>query len=244
MFNSQVRHDDTLPKMICQLCYNQLDSFHYFFLKVEEVQRKLGLILSETELIPTDTALKLNDLSLDPCSQSLNSNITEETTSNEQFGIIKDLSNSFWPENQFFDQNLHISPANDILLIKHEENFNLISTETKNSETKSHKTSNNSDSASEKSNLNKSKKQSSKKKKKNDDAIVKACELAEFYKFSCEECSTIGKQNLFSTFGNLCDHYTKKHNSRGYVMCCGRKIFSRKSVRTHFLKHQRPEMFK
>ncbi|XP_069704130.1 zinc finger protein 774-like [Periplaneta americana] len=67
-------------------------------------------------------------------------------------------------------------------------------------------------------------------------------QLAAFYKYNCTLCEP--ETVSFSSFFLLCKHCRLKHNSRGYVSCCERKLYSKMSLVSHMLKHRQPGLYK
>ncbi|XP_075150585.1 uncharacterized protein LOC142224688 isoform X1 [Haematobia irritans] len=63
--------------------------------------------------------------------------------------------------------------------------------------------------------------------------------LQEHFKITCDKC-----QESFERFRFLCQHYTKEHNEEGYALCCGNKFYNRKSLVDHINYHLNPEYFK
>lgn len=53
----------------------------------------------------------------------------------------------------------------------------------------------------------------------------------------CELCEP---QPSFEIFKNMTDHYEAKHGTRGYVRCCNKQFFTRKSVVNHSDVHSNP----
>lgn len=71
-------------------------------------------------------------------------------------------------------------------------------------------------------------------KKVNDNAQA----IAKYLK--CEICDN---QVHFTTFVDLITHFQTEHNTKGYVRCCERQFFTRKSVVNHENQHSRPTDF-
>lgn len=56
---------------------------------------------------------------------------------------------------------------------------------------------------------------------------------------NCELCNT-----TFYTLLEARRHYPKKHNTSGYLKCCGRKFFYRYKALDHITHHLNPETHK
>ncbi|XP_021931003.1 zinc finger protein 154-like isoform X2 [Zootermopsis nevadensis] len=67
-------------------------------------------------------------------------------------------------------------------------------------------------------------------------------QLDEFYNYSCRICEP--GISVFSSFFLLTKHYRLKHNTRGYVLCCGRKLLSKPLLASHMMKHLQPSIYK
>lgn len=62
--------------------------------------------------------------------------------------------------------------------------------------------------------------------------------LAEYLK--CELCNNMA---YFATFSDLVTHFQDEHQTKGYVRCCNKQFFTRKSVVNHDNQHRRPTDF-
>lgn len=56
----------------------------------------------------------------------------------------------------------------------------------------------------------------------------------------CELCE---QRPMFNTFNDMNEHYQRKHDTRGFVRCCAKKFFTKRTVVYHSEVHARPVDF-
>lgn len=66
--------------------------------------------------------------------------------------------------------------------------------------------------------------------------------IKEFIEMKCAICGP--KQPSFDTFKDMQLHYNKEHNTRGYIVCCGKKIYRKDRAMDHITIHTNPNAFK
>lgn len=66
-------------------------------------------------------------------------------------------------------------------------------------------------------------------------------QIREYVKLACDLCAS---DELFATFRDLQAHFTNEHQTRGYVICCDRKIYRKDRILTHITNHVNPDAFK
>lgn len=77
-------------------------------------------------------------------------------------------------------------------------------------------------------------------KQKNKEYQTLFSENKHFFDMTCDACS-----NVFESLDEARVHYLKDHhNHRGYLKCCGRKLFYRCQVVQHVARHLDPDKFK
>lgn len=77
-------------------------------------------------------------------------------------------------------------------------------------------------------------------KKKNKEYQKIFSENMHLFDMSCDCCS-----NVFESLDEARKHYTSEHdNPRGYIKCCGRRMFYRCQVVQHVTRHLDPDKFK
>lgn len=74
-----------------------------------------------------------------------------------------------------------------------------------------------------------------KSKSRNDEQIT------EFLNLECTMCDKIDQ---YESFKLLMDHYKNVHNTKGFVVCCDKKIFRKDRLLDHITNHVNPEAFK
>lgn len=67
-------------------------------------------------------------------------------------------------------------------------------------------------------------------------------QIREFVKLNCDLCTD--EPHRFHTFKELQLHFTEKHQTRGYVVCCDRKIYRKDRILNHITNHVNPDAFK
>jgi hypothetical protein len=60
-------------------------------------------------------------------------------------------------------------------------------------------------------------------------------QLSRFYKFQCDKCS---ERQTFSNFRILTQHCREKHETKGFVSCCGQTLWERDELLDHTLDHK------
>lgn len=64
--------------------------------------------------------------------------------------------------------------------------------------------------------------------------------MKEFFDMSCDQCD-----DGFASLEEAQFHYHEKHGiDNGYVKCCGRRFLNKVLIRSHILRHTRPELFR
>lgn len=77
-------------------------------------------------------------------------------------------------------------------------------------------------------------------KKKNKEYQKLFSENKHYFDMSCDGCSIV-----FESLDEARVHYSSEHsNSRGYLKCCGRRLFYRCQVVQHVARHLDPDKFK
>lgn len=66
-------------------------------------------------------------------------------------------------------------------------------------------------------------------------------QIREFIKLNCDLCDT---GELFDTFKQLQEHFADMHETRGYVVCCEKKIYRKDRILNHITNHLNPDAFK
>lgn len=66
-------------------------------------------------------------------------------------------------------------------------------------------------------------------------------QIREFIKLNCELCEN---DELFKTFKALQEHYANAHQTRGYIVCCEKKIYRKDRILNHITNHVNPDAFK
>lgn len=64
-------------------------------------------------------------------------------------------------------------------------------------------------------------------------------QIKEVFNMKCDICSF-----EFDKFRNIHAHYLSEHNTRGYLICCDQKYYTRTNVLDHALTHINPESLK
>lgn len=66
-------------------------------------------------------------------------------------------------------------------------------------------------------------------------------QIREFIKMNCDLCRN---DDVFMTFKELQEHYAEAHQTRGYIMCCEKKIYRKDRILNHITNHVNPDAFK
>lgn len=65
--------------------------------------------------------------------------------------------------------------------------------------------------------------------------------ISQFYRLECDLC---GKITIpYTDISSLLAHYKQVHNIKGFVVCCGVKLFKPKVMAMHMARHLQPEAF-
>lgn len=64
-------------------------------------------------------------------------------------------------------------------------------------------------------------------------------QIREYFKMNCDVC-----EDHFETFLDIKNHYKDKHQSVGYLTCCGKKFIRRGACLSHISRHVNPDLFK
>lgn len=64
-------------------------------------------------------------------------------------------------------------------------------------------------------------------------------QIREYFKLNCDVCG-----DHFETFSDIKSHYKDKHQSVGYLTCCGKKFIRRGGCLAHISRHVNPDLFK
>lgn len=64
-------------------------------------------------------------------------------------------------------------------------------------------------------------------------------QIREYFKMNCDVCG-----DHFDTFLGIKNHYKDKHQSVGYLTCCGKKFIRRGACLAHISRHVNPDLFK
>lgn len=64
-------------------------------------------------------------------------------------------------------------------------------------------------------------------------------QIREYFKMNCDVCGY-----HFQTFLDIKSHYKDKHQSVGYLTCCGKKFIRRGGCLAHISRHVNPDLFK
>lgn len=66
--------------------------------------------------------------------------------------------------------------------------------------------------------------------------------IREFVKLKCDLCAD--RPESFRTFKELQTHFVEAHQTRGYIICCDKKIFRKDRILNHITNHVNPDAFK
>lgn len=62
--------------------------------------------------------------------------------------------------------------------------------------------------------------------------------------FMILECTICEELEQYQSFKHLLDHYRTAHKTKGYVVCCEKKIFRKDRLLDHITNHINPDAFK
>lgn len=65
--------------------------------------------------------------------------------------------------------------------------------------------------------------------------------INKFYSLECEQCD---KKTKFTELKELFEHYSEKHEEKGFVTCCQTKLIRYPVIVMHMARHLQPEAFK
>ncbi|XP_063709726.1 zinc finger protein 879-like [Culicoides brevitarsis] len=69
--------------------------------------------------------------------------------------------------------------------------------------------------------------------------------MSDFYTLECDVCSKEGKRSkTYKDIYNLFNHYKSRHGIKGYVVCCGQRLFKARALALHMCRHLEPESFR
>lgn len=69
--------------------------------------------------------------------------------------------------------------------------------------------------------------------------------MSDFYQLECDVCvKKGGKQKTYKDIFNLFNHFKAKHGIKGYVVCCGQRLFKARALALHMCRHLEPESFR
>lgn len=69
--------------------------------------------------------------------------------------------------------------------------------------------------------------------------------MSQFYTLECDLCNKKGtKQKTFKDIYSLFNHYKAQHRMKGYVICCGQRLFKARALALHMCRHLEPESFR
>lgn len=69
--------------------------------------------------------------------------------------------------------------------------------------------------------------------------------ISDFYQLECDLCNRKGtKQNTYKDIYSLFNHYKAQHGIKGYVVCCGQRLFKARALALHMCRHLEPESFR
>lgn len=66
-------------------------------------------------------------------------------------------------------------------------------------------------------------------------------QIREFVNLVCDLCDS---QPPFVTFKKLQEHFEETHQTKGYIICCERKIYRKDRILNHITNHVNPDAFK
>lgn len=64
-------------------------------------------------------------------------------------------------------------------------------------------------------------------------------QIREYFKMNCDVCG-----DYFETFQDIKNHFREKHQSVGYLACCGKRLKRRRALLEHISRHVNPDLFK
>lgn len=57
------------------------------------------------------------------------------------------------------------------------------------------------------------------------------------------ECDVCPKSLLYASLADLTEHYAQMHSSKSYVVCCGLKFVTTRTMAHHMARHLQPSAF-
>ncbi|XP_037822831.1 transcription factor grauzone-like [Lucilia sericata] len=217
---------------LCLTCWKELDSFHKFYLRIEEAHINFGKVNLDKEFKEENVMENLAASCLEP-------EILIEPNAQE---ILEDEETTCIKSNNKLDSGknlLNNDPLEKVVVIKTKNKRNLINKTKTEIKSELHHSS---DSASDREEDNNSQESSKEAKQKMERLNRKETDkfIAEnFEQMFCDLCGV-----PFENFSSMQKHFSRKHERKGYLLCCNRKFYERNNLVDHLQCHLNPDYFK
>ncbi|XP_075168443.1 transcription factor grauzone-like [Haematobia irritans] len=235
----------TYNSWICITCWNCLNEFHKFFVRIEEVQKCFPPVLKTEDTEPScyvETIIKTENVSEEEPMPI--DNLSDENKIVNTDPLEKSLPTKYpWrlkPRKSKISEEKETQDANNESNMDEADEPSSQKDEDPNFEASDSYSENETDNEEESTDANNEWKPSSNPYYK---SKAKRNEIDEFlrkhFKITCAIC-----QEVMPSYNDLRTHFVKQHNEAGYAVCCGKKFFKCCLLVDHIQCHLNPEYFK